>query len=327
MGLVNYATVLALLHLLHIPVISAVSWEEWWTYDGISGPAFWGLINPEWSLCNKGRRQSPVNLEPQRLLFDPNLRTLHIDKHRISGSIANTGHSVIFTVNNETAPSSGILQVPVNLTGGPLSYRYRFHEIHVHYGLHDQFGSEHSVEGYTFPAEIQIFGYNSQLYANFSDAVFRAQGIVGVAILVQLGDLSNPELRMLTDQLERIRFGGATAPVRRLSVRDLLPDTEHYMTYEGSTTAPACHETVTWIVMNKPIYITKQQLHGFRRLMQGGSDHPKAPLGNNFRPPQPLLHRPVRTNIDFRNKQEKGGKICPTMYKDVHYKANSWKHN
>jgi hypothetical protein len=108
--------------------------------------------------------------------------------------------------------------------------------------------------------QIQIFGYNSQLYANFSDAMFRAQGVVGVAVLLQLGDLSNPELRMLTDQLEKIRFGGDEAPVRRLSVRGLLPDTEHFMTYEGSTTAPACHETVTWMVMNKPIYITKQQV-------------------------------------------------------------------
>lgn len=50
------------------------------------GPAFWGLINPEWSLCNKGRRQSPINLEPQRLLFDPSLRPLHVDKHRVSRS-------------------------------------------------------------------------------------------------------------------------------------------------------------------------------------------------------------------------------------------------
>uniref|UniRef100_A0A1B0DIF6 Uncharacterized protein n=2 Tax=Phlebotomus papatasi TaxID=29031 RepID=A0A1B0DIF6_PHLPP len=115
-------------------------------------PAFWGLINPEWSLCNKGRRQSPVNLEPQRLLFDPNLRPLHIDKHRISGTIANTGHSVIFTVNNETATAYEGPQIPVNFSGGPLSYLYRFNEIHIHYGLHDQFGSEHSVEGYTFPA-------------------------------------------------------------------------------------------------------------------------------------------------------------------------------
>jgi carbonic anhydrase len=76
----------------------------------------------------------------------------------------------------------------------------------------------------------------------------------------QLGDLSNPELRMLTDQLDKIRFGGDETPVRRISVRSLLPDTEHYMTYEGSTTSPACHETVTWIVLNKPIYITKQQV-------------------------------------------------------------------
>lgn len=67
------------------------------------------------------------------------------------------------------------------------------------------------------------------------------------------------------------------------------------------------------------IIIFKFQLHGLRRLMQGGPDHPKAPLGNNFRPPQPLLHRPVRTNIDFRSKTN--GKACPTMYKDVHYKG------
>lgn len=34
--------------------------------------------------------------------------------------------------------------------------------------------------------QIQIFGYNSQLYANFSDALNRAQGIVGVSILLQV---------------------------------------------------------------------------------------------------------------------------------------------
>lgn len=75
-----------------------------------------------------------------------------------------------------------------------------------------------------------------------------------------MGDLSNAELRTLTDQLERIRFGDDEVPVRRLLVQGLLPETDHYMTYEGSTTAPGCHETVTWIVLNKPIYITKQQV-------------------------------------------------------------------
>jgi hypothetical protein len=63
-------------------------------------------------------------------------------------------------------------------------------------------------------------------------------------------------------------------------------------------------------------------MHALRRLMQGGPDHPKAPLGNNFRPPQPLFHRPVRTNIDFRNNQQPNGKLCPTMQKEHYYKGN-----
>ncbi|CAG9090628.1 unnamed protein product [Plutella xylostella] len=140
---------------------------------------------------------------------------------------------------------------------------------------------------------------------------------------MQLGDLSNPELRVLTEELENIKYGGAEMPVNKLSVRGLLPDTDYYMTYDGSTTAPACFETVTWVIVNKPIYITKQQLHGLRRLMQGDAKHPKAPLGNNFRPPQPLHHRAVRTNIDF-DLSKYPGKTCPSMNRDMHYKAKSW---
>lgn len=34
-------------------------------------------------MCSKGRRQSPINVEPEKLLFDPYLRTLHIDKHKV----------------------------------------------------------------------------------------------------------------------------------------------------------------------------------------------------------------------------------------------------
>lgn len=95
----------------------------------------------------------------------------------------------------------------------------------------------------------------------YDDAIIFKTGLYECTIL-QMGDLSNAELRTLTDQLERIRFGDDVVTVRRLLVQGLLPETDHYMTYEGSTTAPGCHETVTWIVLNKPIYITKQQVSG-----------------------------------------------------------------
>ncbi len=53
---------------------------------------------------------------------------------------------------------------------------------------------------------------------------------------------------------------GQATPIRKLSVRALLPDTDHYMTYEGSTTHPGCWETTVWILLNKPIYITRQEV-------------------------------------------------------------------
>jgi hypothetical protein len=92
---------------------------------------------------------------------------------QVNGIMTNTGHSVIFYTgpwDEETEGESGYFQqggnggnsgtpntrTLVNITGGPLSYRYQFHEIHIHYGLRDDGGSEHFVDGYAFPAEVTI---------------------------------------------------------------------------------------------------------------------------------------------------------------------------
>ena len=47
------------------PEIAVANWDAWWTYDGIYGPSYWGVINPAWTLCNKGRFQSPININPR----------------------------------------------------------------------------------------------------------------------------------------------------------------------------------------------------------------------------------------------------------------------
>lgn len=46
----------------------------------------------------------------------------------------------------------------------------------------------------------------------------------------------------------------------KFSIYDLLPDTKNYITYEGSLTRPGCQESVTWIIMNKPVYVKKSQV-------------------------------------------------------------------
>jgi hypothetical protein len=43
----------------------------------------------------------------------------------------------------------------VNMTGGPLAYRYQFEELYVHYGPEDIVGSEHLIQGISYPAEVE----------------------------------------------------------------------------------------------------------------------------------------------------------------------------
>lgn len=55
-------------------------------------------------------------------------------------------------------------------------------------------------------------------------------------------------------------FSGQQVRVKKLQLLALLPDITNYITYEGSLTQPGCYETVTWIVLNRPIIITHEQV-------------------------------------------------------------------
>ncbi|XP_028968659.1 carbonic anhydrase-related protein 10 [Galendromus occidentalis] len=308
---------------------SLANWNDWWTYEGISGPDFWGRLNPGlWGLCSMGRRQSPINIEPQHLLFDPNLQPLRIETGRVGGVCLNTGQGVVFRVNensfaedsNQTSSSS------VHIAGGPLAYSYRIYEIQLHFGRSDRGGSEHLLAGTAFPAEIQIYGYNSDLYADASQARARAHGITAVAVFVRIiqnasaadaGTSTNTELDALTSSLQYILHKGDSVSLRSLSVSDLIPPKSSMITYDGSLTSPGCEETVNWIILNKPLYITQDQLGQMRKLKQGESSTPMAPLGDNFRPVQPLYRRVVRTNIDlYPNSETIDNRVepaCPSM--------------
>lgn len=61
-------------------------------------------------------------------------------------------------------------------------------------------------------------------------------------------------------------ISGSSTPIRHISLRSLIPNTDAYMTYEGSTTHPGCWESTVWIILNKPIYITKQEVLSFVRM-------------------------------------------------------------
>ncbi|OQR76281.1 carbonic anhydrase-related protein 10-like [Tropilaelaps mercedesae] len=70
----------------------------------------------------------------------------------VSGSLVNTGHGIVFRVpDSDSEPA-------VFIRGGPLSYGYRFYELHLHYGKSDEQGSEHTIATKQFPAEVSYIG-------------------------------------------------------------------------------------------------------------------------------------------------------------------------
>ncbi|CAL4133739.1 unnamed protein product, partial [Meganyctiphanes norvegica] len=237
------------------------NWEMWWTYDGISGPEFWGVINPAWGMCSDGRRQSPINLDPRTILHDPNLTPLTMDKHKVSGRLQNTGHGLEWWV---VEPEGRI-----HMSGGPLSYSYALSHLRLHFGERDAQGSEHTIANHAFPAEVQVYGYNDVLYGNFSQAATQVHGVVAIAVLIQLGDRTSPALESFLKGMKEVQHGGSSTIVNHLSPHELVSSTSQYLTYEGSLTEPGCHETVTWIIPNKPLYVSFTQMRLLRGMRQG----------------------------------------------------------
>ena len=86
-----------------------------------------------------------------------------------------------------------------------------------------------------------------------------------------------------------------------------------------------CWETVTWIIMNKPVYISQQELELFQQLSQGDdSGGGKQPgVWNNLRPRQNLNRRIVRTNIDLKYE----GDCNVDTSSERQFQANNWLHH
>jgi len=74
--------------LLHAIIIIMMVMPSWLTaaciYPCIVGPDFWGLLSKNWRMCTQGLLQSPIDIQPSQLLYDPHLTPLKIDKHSVS---------------------------------------------------------------------------------------------------------------------------------------------------------------------------------------------------------------------------------------------------
>uniref|UniRef100_A0A2R9AZR4 Carbonic anhydrase n=1 Tax=Pan paniscus TaxID=9597 RepID=A0A2R9AZR4_PANPA len=234
-----------------------------WGYGQDDGPSHWHKLYP----IAQGDRQSPINIISSQAVYSPSLQPLELSYEAcMSLSITNNGHSVQVDFNDSDDRTV--------VTGGPLEGPYRLKQFHFHWGKKHDVGSEHTVDGKSFPSELHLVHWNAKKYSTFGEAASAPDGLAVVGVFLETGD-EHPSMNRLTDALYMVRF----------------------KTYPGSLTTPPLSESVTWIVLREPICISERQMGKFRSLLFTSEDDERIHMVNNFRPPQPLKGRVVKASF------------------------------
>ncbi|XP_073882767.1 carbonic anhydrase 5A, mitochondrial isoform X4 [Macaca fascicularis] len=124
--------------------------ERWCSQHSCARQTSTNTLHPLWTgpvSVPGGTRQSPINIQWRDSIYDPRLKPLRVSYDAISCLyVWNTGY--LFQVEfDDVTEASGI-------SGGPLENHYRLKQFHFHWGAVNEAGSEHTVDGHAYPAEL-----------------------------------------------------------------------------------------------------------------------------------------------------------------------------
>ncbi|XP_036891909.1 carbonic anhydrase 9 isoform X1 [Sturnira hondurensis] len=256
-----------------------------WRYGG--GPP-WPQVSPACS----DRFQSPVDIRPELTVFCPALGPLELLGFELPPLpnllLRNNGHTVVLSL-----PPGMVMAL------GP-GREYRALQLHLHWGSADRPGSEHTVGGHRFPAEIHVV-HLSTAFAKVNEAFGRPGGLAVLAAFLQEGPEENSAYEQLLSHLEEIAEEDSETWVPGLDVSALLPsDLSRYFRYEGSLTIPPCAQGVIWTVFNQTVKLSAKQLHTLSGSLWGPED---SRLELNFRATQPLNGRMIEASFPTEVQQ------------------------
>ncbi|XP_058150298.2 carbonic anhydrase 12 [Dasypus novemcinctus] len=288
MSSLRAAAVLLLLILKEQPSSPAPENGPKWTYFGPDGEKNWSKKYPS---CG-GLLQSPIDLHSDILQYDASLVPLKFQGYNLSAdrefNLTNNGHSVK-------------LSLPPDMHLQGLQARYSATQLHLHWGSQNEpHGSEHTVGGKHFAAELHIVHYNSDLYADARNASHESEGLAVLAVLIEMGSF-NPSYDKIFSYLKKVKYKGQEVHIPGFNIEELLPENpDEYYRYKGSLTTPPCHPTVLWTVFRKPVQISQEQLLTLETALYCTHMDDPSPkeMVNNFRQVQKFDKRQV--HVSFR---------------------------
>lgn len=254
-----------------------------WGYNGPNGEHHWPKHFP---YCG-GAFQSPLNFQPELLRYDPGLFAIQLQNYNLSSreqlTLSNNGHSVQLT-----------LPPYMHLTGLP--HRYSAAQLHFHWGTPNvQAGSEHTVNGKQFAAEMHVVHFNSGKYPNISMALDKSDGLAVLGVFIEVGEF-NPAFEKFLKYVNGIKYRDQKVQVPAFNIRELLPTRlDEYYRYDGSLTTPPCYPSVLWTVFRQPVTMSLRQYLALATALFSSHAQEVAPMPmlGNYRKPQLMDNRVV----------------------------------
>ncbi|KAK2884832.1 hypothetical protein Q8A73_021306 [Channa argus] len=232
---------------------------DWCYHRPSCNHSTWPSIAP--SHCN-GVRQSPINIDTASAKPNSSLIPFTFQNYSNTSAlkkILNTGRTV------KVYFESG-----VRISGGDLSESYDSLQFHLHWGNGSSVpGSEHTVDGKSYPMELHIVNCKSSYEKNTTLAIADPSGLAALGFFIEVmpgNETGQPEAwRVLTSYLTNIKYGGDSVLMKPgISLDDLLVgvDRTKYYRYHGSLTTPNCNEAVVWTVFKDSIKVSKDLHNG-----------------------------------------------------------------
>ncbi|MDJ0636116.1 MAG: carbonic anhydrase [Xenococcaceae cyanobacterium MO_188.B29] len=205
--------------------------ENEWGYGQEDGPQLWGELSPDFSVCQMGQQQSPIDL---RGAIATELAEPEITYREIPLKILNNGHTI--QVNTEWGNR-------LILDGQD----FELLQFHFHHP------SEHMRESQIYAMELHFVHRNAK--GEFA--------VLGV--LLQEGK-ENETLQSIWDVIPTEAGEEQTIDKVKINIAQLLPAQRTTYRYFGSLTTPPCSELVYWVIFEQPIEISKQQVEQFAQI-------------------------------------------------------------
>ncbi len=228
--------------LLAFTSVSAENSSTTWTYEGKSGPEYWGELSPANVACSMGKNQSPINIDSKATL-DFKQEPIKLNYSMlVAEQIKNTGHSI---------------QVDMR-SGGSMTLdgmEFELKQFHFHTP------SENTVNGKHFPLEAHFVHQNDV-------------GELAVLAMMFIPGKADAALNTLWENMPM--QAGASTRLSAKALKAIETDSKfsNYYRFNGSLTTPPCSEGVRWVVMQTPMTVSEEQIKKLQAALRHPNNRP-----------------------------------------------------